>query len=397
MVLDPAATASQEPGPKFKMISKSLGVSQDGDGRRRFHLTASSTIEDRVGDEIEVGALHEVAAKFREGVTIFMDHDWHHVESAFGVSDTAEVVQKGLDPESGKPIWDLDVGGVVNEPNPRAKQLADSIDGGFVRLGASMTAFIRKHARKPNGAKLIKSLDLVEASVVGVAENQRSWAHKAALAIKSFYKDGIDTSDLIEEETMSDEVIEKGMDAPQTPSEAAEPVDGKADDENEKVEDAPAPEATPATSPVTDESDTSDGQASASAGETPETASEDAPAEEPAADPPAMEKAYDPADVAELVKQTLRLVEENVRLNEVIVQKDLTISEQAATISRYEADTKAVTDEVDQAAEVIEKALALPLRPRAQAIVEETARGPLFASHPVISEYLSKRRHLSNG
>lgn len=211
MALDtPAVNAPDTRGPRFEILAtKSMSFNTGDDGRRRFHLTASSTIEDRAGDEITRDALEKAAGAFRNGITIYMNHDFKDVFSAFGLTDNATVVQRGFDEKSGMPIYDLDVEGVVNVPNPKAVQLADSIDGGYAKFGASITAWVRKHAKKRNGGMLISELEPIEASVVGVAENQRSWAHKAAVAVKSFYadKEAI-MGDLVQDEEQDEESIE---------------------------------------------------------------------------------------------------------------------------------------------------------------------------------------------
>lgn len=189
--------------PSFEIISKQIQPAERGpDGRRRFHLTASSTIEDRAGDEITLQALQKAAKAFNDGITIFIDHKFKQTDYAYGLTDKAEVIQRGMDEKTGKPIYDLDVYGVVNTHNPRAVRLADAIDDGMVKLGASITAFVRKHARKPNGGMRIDEIEPLEASVVGIAENQRSWAHKASLAVKNF--GGVLPSDEEDEDEMDD-------------------------------------------------------------------------------------------------------------------------------------------------------------------------------------------------
>ena len=76
MTTTPAATAlSDLNAPQFSIITKALGPATEGtDGRRRFHATASSTIIDRAGHQISLPAIQKMADKFREGITIFMDH-----------------------------------------------------------------------------------------------------------------------------------------------------------------------------------------------------------------------------------------------------------------------------------------------------------------------------------
>jgi hypothetical protein len=425
---DPAVKTSPDlAAPSFAIVSKDITVEPAGeDGRRRFHLTASSTIEDMAGDEIELAALQKAAGQFREGKTIFMDHNFKSVEAAFGLTDRAEVVQKGIDPKSGKPLYDLDVYGVVNTPNPKAAQLADSIDGGYVRFGASLTAFIRKHQRKPNGGMLIKDIDVVEASVVGVAENQRSWAHKAALAVKSFHKPDW----MVEEETLmsKDANIE---DAPSPDEEVP------SSDPHEPVVAPPAEvehEITTGTTPdekdnkettdevvekaaSTDEADTCpdcgktrDGQgcdngfhsveksidesalgvqASAveDAVETPETAPDVADNAEALS---LVEKAMSGVtddEVKELLGHVTRMVKRIAVLdaeNADLKQANLELAESKSTLA----------DEVEDATKVIRKVLDMPLRSQTAGYVEQlAARSDVFA--PEVQDFLNKRSKLN--
>lgn len=172
--------------PEFSIITKALAGGTNESGRRRFNAVASSTITDRQGDEISLKGLQQMAQKFREGVTIFTDHK-NEVFNAFGTTDSAEIVEGGLDPKTGQRIWDLKIAGNVNEPNPNAIQLHDSITGGYVKLGCSIDAFVTDHKPKQAGRYDIDGLDVFAASIVGVPANQRSWASKAVRAIKSFY------------------------------------------------------------------------------------------------------------------------------------------------------------------------------------------------------------------
>lgn len=369
MTLEAPASASDIRGPKFNIITKAIQSAPTGDdGRRRFRATASSTVVDRSGDEIDVAALQKAAEQFRQGITIYMDHDFKHVESAFGLTDHAELIQRGNDPKSGAPIWDLDVSGVVNTPNPRAVQLADSIDGGFAKFGTSITAYVRKHRRHPEtGGMKIAEIDVVEASIVGVPDNQRSWAQKAALAIKSF---NFPTED--EEET----IVTKELD--DTAHETAETVEAAA-------------ETTEATTPATaDETGDQAAEEQAaesttgvqeSASETPETTPED---EETEADPLEVKAAgFSPEDVAELVKQSGLLVTEIGRLREENAQlrDDIEAQKQASV---------AVSKEVDLATQVIGEVMKLPLRSKTAGYVGDfTSTHKLFA--PDIAEYLDKR------
>lgn len=379
-------------GPSFSIISKEITVADGEDGRRRFRLVASSSIEDKVGDEIEVPALQKAAAEFRDGVTIFMDHDFKHVESAFGVTDSASVMPTGvLDPGTGKPVYDLVIEGLVNTPNPRAKQLSDSIDQGVVKLGASLTAFVTKHARKAGGrGMLIKDISVVEASVVGVAENQRSWALKAALAVKSFHKPDW----LVEEELLMSKDAEIETEGPVT--EPEEPADA-AEHETEDLTPEPAISDAPTETPETvageaaeeDVESPEGGQASdaADAPETPETAPDVADT----ADDLSVEKAASVvtnAEVKELLAFVTKASAEIGRLRE----ENATLISKVASLEAAGGD---IATEVEQARSVISKVLELPLRSQTAGFVEDfKATHPMFA--PEVQDYLTKRSKLSH-
>ncbi len=394
MAIDNPAAVPEIDGPKFQIITKAIAQAPAGeDGRRRFRATASSTVIDRSGDEIELAALQKAAEQFRQGITIYMNHDFKNVESAFGLTDGAQLIQRGNDPKSGAPIWDLDIEGVVNVPNPRAVQLADSIDGGYAKFGASITAYVRKHARHPKtGGLKIADVDVVEASIVGVPDNQRSWAQKAAIAIKSFGVDReqieedladletgeiiqkADTQESITADVDGDEVISKEAEVPE--SESAEAPEGL-DEESHETGDQAATEEVAAES-------TEGGQESET--ETPETA----PADEEQADTPEMEKAasFKPEEVAELVKQTGVLVKEIGRLRE----ENATLRAQNAAQDQV---TMAVQQEAVLAKQVIDNVMKQPLRAKTAGYVEEFKQtSTLWA--PDVADFLTKRSKLNH-
>lgn len=180
-----AKAAPLAPG-EFRFVSKAIEMDQPGaDGKRRFKMVMSSTIVDEGKDEIKPSALRDLEQSFRRGLNIFTDHE-HKVDNVFGRSDTAQIMDSGLkDAKSGAPIFDLHVAGVVNEPNPRMVQLADSIDGGYVTFGSSIGARVTEHQRNKAGGMDIYHLDAKEGSLVGIPMNQRSWTYKSSLLGKA--------------------------------------------------------------------------------------------------------------------------------------------------------------------------------------------------------------------
>jgi len=195
-VATPAAVSGR---PQFSIITKALTANGEEE-TPRFSAIASSTIVDRAGDEITLRALEKMQEQFRAGLTIFVDHN-KSAYNAFGTTDTADIREGGND-KDGNRIWDLHIGGVVNQPSPRAMELWRSMSGGFVKFGASIGAFVVEHERRKGGGIRIDDIDAYEASIVGVPMNQRSWAYYAAKAVKSLYGDPD-----MEDAAMGDQVI----------------------------------------------------------------------------------------------------------------------------------------------------------------------------------------------
>lgn len=391
---------SEISAPHFAIVTKALGpAGAADDGRRRFRATASSTITDRAGHAITVKALEQMAQRFREGITIFTDHK-NEVEHAYGTTDTAEIIQRGNDPKTGAPIWDLDIAGIVNDPNPNARQLHDSIEGGYVKLGCSIDAFVLDHDRdRKSGTMVIDGLDVFAASIVGVPMNQRSWTQKALRAVKSFYgepdeEDSVVTKELTAEApTGSVNLLEAIEQAPVMATSATETV---VDDAPEIVTKAQICTVCGGESPIdgctnafhtpaapeeaVDTDDTADtdivgiaveskgiesiapdpltfvpteGGQEADPAATPETA----PAVEDVTTDPAVQKAltFETTDVVELVGHVTRLV------------KALEVKESEMTTLREERDRLA--SENEDARAIIEKVMTMPLRPKTVAYV----------------------------
>jgi len=201
-----------DPG-EFRFITNALTADGPKDGPRRFKAVASSTVTDLAGNTISLKALEQLRDDFRKGLTIFMDHDYTNVvDKVFGTSDMAEIVETDArDERTGARIWDLVIGGPVNEPNPKAVQLHDSIAGGYVKFGTSIGAIVRKHTRdKETGGMLIDSITGKEASIVGIPKNQRSWAYKASVAAADLPEDDALADDEPEEEAEQQVVASTG-------------------------------------------------------------------------------------------------------------------------------------------------------------------------------------------
>jgi hypothetical protein len=219
--------ASKLPAYKngFRFVTKSLVADMpegDGESRRRFHTIASSTIKDLGKDEMLMTALEEMRDQFRAGVPMFMNHSYTLPQDSFGVSDKAWIEDSGVRTDEGAQIWDLHVAGFVDEANDRAVQLHESIHNGM-KFGASVGVIVKAHKRNAEGGRVIAHLDTKEASIVGIAQNQRSWVQKAVSAITG-----------AEDEDEGDEPSEAVLEAPaaivepEAVEKAADPVENKA-------------------------------------------------------------------------------------------------------------------------------------------------------------------------
>lgn len=450
----PSAAAKLPPlAPgEFRFVTKALQVepSPDEGGKRRFKTIASSTIKDMSGDEIKLSALQDMAVAFQKGVNIFTDHV-HKVDNVFGRSDWAEVRDSGeRDAVTGQPIYDLHIAGVVNEPNPRMTQLADSIDGGYVTFGASIGAFVRDHKRNQSGGMDIYHVDTKEASIVGIPMNQRSWTYKAAKAAAAL--DEVAPGEDILAEDEDDAVVEKAdLSAAQRndmessefacPEKRKYPINDAAhvraalsriaDPTNDQCgreriiaaarrmgigdhkafndEDLVTWAATefPATQITIGENgdETFIVKAAEDAAESGETTTPDADGQEsdtsetpePASvdtdqtDTPEAEKAaglVPEAEVKELLAHVAGLVEE---IGVLRAERDALL----VKVASYETQAGELTEEVGLAKKVIEKVMAQPLRSQTAGFIDEfTKTHDLFA--PEVADYLTKRRSISH-
>jgi phage head maturation protease len=166
---------------RFNIFSGLLKAYEDDAGKKRLHTTASSTIKDLVGDEITPAAINKMAERARGNLTIFLNHEYKVPEDVLGSAEKADVVDRGIDGD-GNPVVDLDFDIAVNETNPRAVSTWEAIDSG-VKLGTSIGAIVRTAKKKKDGGLVISDLELLEASIVGIPANPRSWVQYAVKSL----------------------------------------------------------------------------------------------------------------------------------------------------------------------------------------------------------------------
>lgn len=186
---------------EFKIFTNALKAYENEGGERFVTGTTSSTIRDLHGDEMSLNALKSMADTARQNMTVFLNHNYNVPEDLFGSATEAQIVKR-FDSETGQEVYDLDVNiRVVNEDeNPEALRAYRAIKRG-VKLGLSIGARVEKASRKaatdsqPESI-VIEKIRLMEASVVGIPANQRSYLSSA---IKSLKSAGVDL-DLLDED-----------------------------------------------------------------------------------------------------------------------------------------------------------------------------------------------------
>ena len=175
-------------GAEFKIFSGALTpvgepVPAGESGERIVRTIASSSIEDLGGDVVTLPAL-QAMAESAKGMTIFRNHSYRVPDDVWGTTKHAEVKHAGTD-GNGKPIYDL-ILDVKVRSDAKSLELYDAITKDGVRLGTSIGALIPPGAAKKNeaGGYTYETLNLKEASIVGIPQNPRSWVEYATKAWK---------------------------------------------------------------------------------------------------------------------------------------------------------------------------------------------------------------------
>lgn len=206
-LLDSSPLMERSRAADFKIFTGALTAGQEG-GRKIISCTASSSVVDLHGDEITAECVADMAQQaLSKGMTIFLNHSYQVPEDTFGKTVYASS-KMGAD---GVALMDLQI--EVDEVNPRANQTYASIIGDpksgrkGLRLGVSIGANVldwefRDAKKEWAGGIRIKGVELLEASVVGIPANQRSWVHNAVKSLRKSYivKDDLPDEDELEEQ-----------------------------------------------------------------------------------------------------------------------------------------------------------------------------------------------------
>jgi len=174
----------------FKIFTKGRLIASrtDGsDGQLRIEGVASSTIRDHHGDEITEKALRKMAGS-AVGMTIFLNHEYRVPQDVFGTVERAKVVKSGeVDKRTGQPIYDMRIGVRVAKSNKTAVDTFELIESDAVKLGISVGAMVPEggatFAKSGGGRYVVDDADLVEASIISLPANSRSWVDHAVKAL----------------------------------------------------------------------------------------------------------------------------------------------------------------------------------------------------------------------
>lgn len=194
--------------PKFKITSGLLKAYKSDDGVRRLKTTASSTIQDHGKDRMSLNAIQRMAASAKENMTIFLNHSYTVPEDVLGSCEDAIVREAGSGPDGR--IFDLDFDVRVNESNPRAISTWEAIESG-TKLGTSIGALVKEYDKNTDGGWDINEVELLEASIVGIPANPRSWVHYARKSIELALEKDEDPDEEPEEEEAPEPEAIKGM------------------------------------------------------------------------------------------------------------------------------------------------------------------------------------------
>ena len=220
---------------KFNVFSGVLKAFESEDGKKRIKTVASSTLTDRQGDKMTMKALEAMSAS-AVGMTIFLNHSYKVPEDVFGIVEKADITQRGDE-------FDLDFDIEVDEDNPRALATHKSVMRG-VKLGTSIGAQVKEaYKDRETGAVIIDDVALLEASIVGIPANPRSFVQYAVKAL-----------DENEEEAEEEEIVKETTPAESVDADTqSETTSGDLESQPDTVEepeaaqegDTPTPEDAP--------------------------------------------------------------------------------------------------------------------------------------------------------
>jgi HK97 family phage prohead protease len=153
---------------------------KDASGKELLYLggTASSTAEDLYGDILDGNAQESMKNQFA-GLTAWLNHSYKIPEDTLGVFERASLQLRA--DASGQQFVDLDIECRIYDDNPRALAAYNQVKEGGIRHGWSIAGYFTDldWKDKDSWSFIVHDVKLLEASLVGIPANQRSWAKTA--------------------------------------------------------------------------------------------------------------------------------------------------------------------------------------------------------------------------
>jgi hypothetical protein len=352
-------------------------VKEAENGRRSLHCTASSTVEDLHGDTMTDECVRDMAVQAKaKAMTIFLNHRYSVPEDVFGVTTDSAVTSRSQDAE-GTAIWDMDLDIDLADTNERVGKTWALIKTDQVKLGVSIGAMIVDWDYKDEkqgwwGGLVIKKVDLLEASIVGIPANQRSWVQNAVAAIKAFNRDlerenAMDVDDTREQPPLTTEAQRAAL-VNGVPPAAAVTV-AQIVPKTAETDPPAAPETTEQTEaeaetteqPAEGGSSEGDGPA-ASAESSGEPSSSEQPAETASATSE-QQPVIHSSQEAELIEATVTSLQAAI---DEIRAKDATIASLTGQVEQLTKERDAANQLAEAASELIEKIATTPLGRKTQ-------------------------------
>lgn len=201
-VTQPRPSLVEPPAPPRDYDFKLFGIDRDtpgdglgltivsksatSDGKTRLRCIASSSVEDRHGDTITEGCIRDMKRQ-ATGLTIFLNHQYDWPEDVFGTIERASTTV-----QDGTVLLGLTI--VADEEDERVATSIRKMENG-IRAGISIGAMILDYELKEQEdedawfpALTINKVELLEASIVGIPANPKSWVDQV---VKSFRTKGV--------------------------------------------------------------------------------------------------------------------------------------------------------------------------------------------------------------
>lgn len=383
---------------KFNIVTGLLKA-YESEGIKRLKTTASSTILDLGGDEMELSALQAMAKTAQQNMTIFLNHKYQVPEDVLGSVELAEIANRSE-------VWDLDFDVRVEESNPRAVSTWMQIQNG-TKLGCSIGARIPEggYEKTDTGLK-IKDVQLLEASIVGIPANPRSFVQHAFKALHA--------AEAEEEETVTESTdvninlnlgeattATVGEAGPETITIMRETGSEELPDAATEAEEAPKHDDNPQTTVESDEDLNTDTTTESEATDSPPAEGDSADSDEPSqeADKSVPESdGIDDEDTRAVIAKGIETLESLLlTTKDELVEARKALADETEARVQAERERDEAREDVKLARSIVERIHALPIGRRTSFAAATSEFRQKFAGGPYDDETLKLIERDSNG